>query len=539
MAQRNYTIGEDGEARIVTTAPRRGGGTAPGPRYALLYLRLSDLDHEAALTGRADRLRKLAAAMGYVVPPGGVRVENDMDGDRPKPASAFKRKRVVLTMDDGQTEVVQYRVIRPVFQGIMRELASGTAHAMLAEDLDRICRDPRDLEDCIDVVEYHKAVIASVTPGQINLTTGDGITMARVLVAFANQSSRATARRVADSHDRLFGKTHRGGDGGYGFRADPDAPKYAKRLVHEPAEAEVILEAYEDILDRDLGLAAVAKELRRRRVKTRRGGTWTPSTLRGVLLKPAVAGYDLHHGTMVRVSWIEPIVTRERWHAMIGKLDAADRKRGPKPAGDRRYMLSGIARCGVCGMAMTGSRRNSQPGRAPWYVAKCHHVTRSVDRVERQVGRLVVARLEMPDAVSLLRPPPPLADAETARWEAERRRVKRLIREKNELHSAGLIEMADLTPELTELRERLADAEAALAAPSAPDPLEEFRGRPAAEVWDTLGPARRRAVVKLLVTRVTVARAKHGARWHEDPDLIQVEWHDATRPKRVRRKRAA
>jgi hypothetical protein len=72
-----------------------------------------------------------------------------------------------------------------------RDLRAGRANALLAEDRDRIARDPRDLEDLIEIAEHHGAVVQSASAGEVNLTTGDGITMARVLCAFA---SRDTAR---------------------------------------------------------------------------------------------------------------------------------------------------------------------------------------------------------------------------------------------------------------------------------------------------------------------------------------------------------
>jgi site-specific DNA recombinase len=531
-SRRRLTINEDGEA-VVMPALAAPGRPDDGVRYALLYLRLSDLDHEAALTGRAELLRKLADGLGYTVPPGGLRIENDMDGDRPKPASAFKRKRVVLTMEDG-TEVVQYRVIRPVFQGIMRELAAGTAHAMLAEDLDRIARDPRDLEDCIDVTEHHGADIRSRTPGQINLTTGDGITMARVLVAFANKGSRDTARRVADSHDRLFGTTFRGGDGGYGFRPDREAVKYAKRLIQEPAEAAVIRTAYDDILERGIALSAVAKELRERGLTTRRGGRWDTTSLRGALLKPAVAGYDAHGDELARVPWIEPIVPPARWRALIARLEDPALRRGPRVTPQRRYLLSGLAKCGVCGAGMHGSTRGARRP-YPVYIARCRHAMRKADRVEPQIVALVLARLSMPDGADMLKPPPPTSAAEAARLVAEKQTVQRLMREKRQLHTEGLLDLADLRRDLAGLRTRLAAAEAALAAPTAPDPLAEFRGRPAAEVWATLGLAARRRVISLMFSSITIHRAgaRDGSgygRWHVSPDHMQVAWRDAARP---------
>src|ERR1700755_2267046 len=88
-----------------------------------LYLRLSDLrledlnaagdskglvEAERVLTGRA-------AVYGWTV--GEVIIENDMSAGRPKPASAYKRRKVVLA--DGTTVL---RGIRPGFTRLLARL---------------------------------------------------------------------------------------------------------------------------------------------------------------------------------------------------------------------------------------------------------------------------------------------------------------------------------------------------------------------------------------------------------------------------------
>ena len=78
--------------------------------------------------------------------------ENDVMPERQRqraqpPASAFKRRKVVTP--SGRTE---WRVFRPGFRSIVDDLAAGRTGAMLCEDLDRACRDPRDLEDLVDAV---------------------------------------------------------------------------------------------------------------------------------------------------------------------------------------------------------------------------------------------------------------------------------------------------------------------------------------------------------------------------------------------------
>src|SRR5579871_4523585 len=114
-----------------------------------LYLRLSD-PAEEALDGREARLRAEAARLGWTVHR--VVVENDTDpAGRPLPASAYKRKRFVTPA--GTT----LRTVRPRFASMLADLESGAANAILAEDLDRTMRQPRDGEDLLDAVELSGA----------------------------------------------------------------------------------------------------------------------------------------------------------------------------------------------------------------------------------------------------------------------------------------------------------------------------------------------------------------------------------------------
>ena len=93
-----------------------------------------------------------------------------------RPASAFKRRAV----RNASGEVVQairtraspvMRVIRPGWQSVIADLKTGRASAVLAEDLDRACRDPRDLEDLLDACEQRGASARSIT-GSLSLTAG-------------------------------------------------------------------------------------------------------------------------------------------------------------------------------------------------------------------------------------------------------------------------------------------------------------------------------------------------------------------------------
>ena len=111
--------------------------------------------------------------------------------------------------------------------------------------------------------------------------------MARVMVAMGNKSSRDNARRVPPSgptwpRTGVYG----GGLRPFGYRPDPDAPKYHKTLLVVPAEAAEIRAAAAAILA-GTSQKAIARDLRDRDVPTVTGCRWTAETLHDVIIKPA------------------------------------------------------------------------------------------------------------------------------------------------------------------------------------------------------------------------------------------------------------
>jgi DNA invertase Pin-like site-specific DNA recombinase len=75
---------------------------------------------------------------------------------------------------------------------MLKDLETGVIQGIVVYDLDRLARQPKDLERIIDIYDRKPLIFATVQ-GSIDLSTPDGRTMARVLVAMANKSSMDTA----------------------------------------------------------------------------------------------------------------------------------------------------------------------------------------------------------------------------------------------------------------------------------------------------------------------------------------------------------
>jgi DNA invertase Pin-like site-specific DNA recombinase len=494
--------------------------TTSKPTKAIILARISD-DRNGDEKGVTDQVadgRKLARRLGWRIGPEEthVLVEND--------TSAFKRRKIRLP--DGRVEL---RTVRPKFRRVLDLLATGQADGLIAVDLDRTARDPRDLEDLIDVVESKvpRIPVESVT-GSLKLANDADVTMARVLVAVANKSSRDTSRRV--SRTRLRQATEGRFGGG------------ARRYGHEldgtvrADEAEVLVKAAELVLS-GVGLIGIVKDLNARGVPTLRAKRWTHSSLRDMLLQPRLAGLMAWNGEVlegVEACW-EEILPRETWRAVVAVLSSPERRTtpGPKP----KHLLSHLARCGhpshpendrpVMVKGWGGGYQRLDGSRGPRVAAyRCielGHMACTQEPLDDYVAAEVVNRLSRPDAARLLESRGTGGDVAKMAQEANALRA-RLV-ELGDLVESGDMSAGEYRTRKTRLAEKLATVEAEMTAAAGTSPLAGLAGRPdAGEVWDRTDLAGRRAAINVLMV-VTVLPAVGRGRGF-DPDRVRIDWRE-------------
>jgi site-specific DNA recombinase len=453
------------------------------PTAAVLLARISDArdGDEHGVAGQLSDLRAFAGRLGWGIGPAETHhiVEND--------TSAYQRRTVVLP--DGSRAL---RTNRPGYRRALQMLASGQADGLLAIDLDRACRDPRDLEDLIDVVEGRQPRIPvdSLT-GSLRLATDADVAMARVMVAMANKSSRDTARRVAGEMRRKAAEgVFSGGTRCYGYEPD--------MMTLRAGEAGEIVWAAEQVLA-GASLRFCCHQMNARGARTTRGQRWATSSLRQLLMRPRLAGIAVYHGEEIGPGKWPPVLDEGTWRALVALL--SDPARRTAPGNEPSHLLSGIGECGVCqdGTTVFASgprvcsryRCNSGAG----------HLGRAAEAADEFVGMVVVRRLEQPDAVELLAPRTCAVDGGELHRQAETLRQR--LNEQAAAHARGTITTAQLEAGSAILRADLGRAEAALAASVTGSPLDGIAGRrDASEVWDALPLWRKRAALRVLVTPV-------------------------------------
>jgi site-specific DNA recombinase len=497
------------------------------------YVRISD-DQSGLARGvnnqQSDCTQK-GAALGWG-PIAKFYVEND--------TSAFRKRRVVLA--DGS---VGYRNVRPQFIEMMADLASGAIDGLLVYDQDRLLRQPRDLEDLVDLCERKRMPAVAVT-GAIDLLTSNGRMMARFLAAQAIKSSEDTSRRVARSAlaDAEAGKLVLGGPRRYGWEKDG--------MTVVPSEAAVILELRDRMMAGGEGVGLLAAELRARGLATSTGAAWTQVTVNTILRSPRLAGIrgyqGVHHGqkkptinqwsertTKIEGEYVmgpwEPIMSVPGWEALQYSLDARRKENtkhvtGPRPAGapsrgNPKYLLSGIAECGNCGTRMIGraSYGRTAYGCRPKDLGGCNAVSRNMEKVDRLVLQLAIRKL-LSSSVTRSDPTPPTVDDTEAR-------IARIETRKAELKAAwtgSLLpgpEYFALNSELNAVLEReQAERRATLAEaykPARTVAVEELSGTKAST-------ARKRHLLGEVIEAVVIHKSSRGPHFVETD--ISIRWRD-------------
>lgn len=451
---------------------------------------------------------------------------------RENDTSAWKKKRLTRQDPDGH-EYAIYRVIRPRWHEALRDLRNGVIDALMVWDIDRLARDPRDLEDAIEVVQYYGKRVEGPTPGQIDLTTDSGITMARVLTAMNNKSSADTARRVKRAHREGAEKGYTPGGRrpfGYGPPAK-DGGKVDVNKLH-PEEAKYARKAAQRLVAGQ-PLGAVARYLNEQGMRTTVGNLWDSGALRqyfykayrliGVRALRNVIVYN-ENGEPVRGKWT-PLLDEKTFYEIQEILEnnrAKQRQRQGRP-GSRLFLLTGLMRCAECGGCMTGN--TSQNGRTHNYVCRGRkqgfNHTLSItgnEEFEQTIIDLVAEKirledLEVPEAVS---------------WDGEERlrEVRAEIKEtlaalKAERITAGramaMIDILETQEKELAAQEKIHTTRVSRSRIAKTDEAT-FRNAPVGRQREVIGEY----INFILVDRPT--KANTGRRGGLDLDRIKIEW---------------
>lgn len=405
---------------------------------------------------------------------------------------------------------------RPAYERMMQDIAAGQRDAVIVYNTDRLTRRPIELEQFTAVCESAGVrQLVSVT-GDIDLGNDDGMFMARVLAAVAaKESARKSERLRRKARESAEAGRPNGGVRPFGYEKD--------QLTIVESEAAIIRELADRYLAGESS-ASLTRWLVAQEVPTAGGAGWQSSTLRQILVSPRVAGLRSHNGEIVGDAVWPAIITADK-HRQLVALFARKTPNGRRTP--RRYLLSGMLRCGNCGNKLFSSARRDTRR----YVCKsgpdhggCGRLTVVAGPVEEWIATAVLVRLDSPA----------MHDALSGRAAADERHSTLL--EQLQSDQSQLAELASMwgnrSISITEwkiarepIEARIYATDRQLSALTGASAIDGLVGRGAElqKTWDALNLTRQSAIVGAILDYATIAPGTSGAR-EVDPNRIIATW---------------
>jgi DNA invertase Pin-like site-specific DNA recombinase len=406
---------------------------------------------------------------------------------------------------DNDTSAVGAKRKRPAWDQMLADIEAGTVQAMVCWDLDRLYREPIDLEYLIPLADRMGIPLATVT-GDVDLSTDNGRMIARIKGAVARaEIDRRSARQKRKMRQMAEAGEAWASRRPFGYNLDDTAV---------PKELAAVTEAYEMVLAGH-SLMSIVRDWNERGLKSTLGNEFKSQvSVRKILQNPRYAGLRSYNGEILGKAKWPAAVTEDVYRSVCDILADPARRSGTSTG--RVYLLTGIALCGLCGAAMdvTSTTRTRRPA---YRCRACFKTQRQVSLVDDHVTDLVVAWLSRPEAGEILidqnRP-----DIKELRLEAAAMTAK--------LESIATKWADDLlTDEQVAVMTKRAKArrDAALSAMEDANKARLFKGvvGDGAQTFPDLLLDRRRAIVDALMT-VTFRKAPRPGRF--DPRSIEVDW---------------
>lgn len=461
------------------------------PRAAAVYARISSdvTGEQLGVARQVEDCRRLAASRGWLV------AEEYIDND----VSAYKAR------------------TRPAYERMLADLADGLRDAVVVYNLDRLTRKPIELEEFTALCERAGVTQVATVTSDFDLGNDDGLFMARITAAVAAKESGRKSERLRRKHQQLAeqGRPNGGHRRPYGYQAD--------RLTVVESEAEVI----RDLVARYLAgesLRSLTAWLNAEGIPPVGGDEWRSPTLRLMLASGRIAGLREHRGQVVGPAVWPAIITVEQRRQVLARMasGAASGRRTP-----RRYLLSGLLRCGRCGnrlySAARGDRRRYVCMSGPDH-GGCGRLTVVAEPVEELIAAAVLFRLDTPEFADALAGRAAEDERHAAlvgELQADRAQREELAR----MWSAREISSEEWRAAREPIDKRIRDAERRLERSSPAPALAGWVGN-ASELgdrWSALSLDRQAAIVAAILDHAVIAPAGPGARVL-NPDRVQPVW---------------
>lgn len=408
---------------------------------------------------------------------------------------------------------------RPGYQSLLEGLRDGTYDGVLAWHSDRLHRRPIELEEYIHVCQARGIRTHTVKGGEIDLATPEGMLRAGMLGQIARYESAHKSDRITRAHQQAAeaGKW-RGGTRPFGYLEDATT-------LH-PDEAPAIAKAYEGFLA-GTSLGEITRSWNKQGLRSVRGKPFTLIAVRTILLRERNMGASVYKGEIVKRGAFEAIVSEETFAE--AKAIFANPARRNTVSTRARWLMSGLALCGICSAngerAMMGAGTvKDRKGEKTVTVYKCRakfHMGRRAEYVDGFVSKVVLARLDRPDATNLLhvgnKP-----DLKALRKEADGYRTK--LSEYAVMLAGDAMTQAQFKDATAIIRERLDTVEKSMFSPGVnPDLVALINSPDRHTLWADMALAKKRGVIDSLMVVTILPTDRKSSRIFQ-PKFIDVAW---------------
>lgn len=453
-----------------------------------------------------------------------------------------------------------------------KDRGEGTAWAQMLADIDAgridcitvvaVDRLMRRIADVLEVTAPRRNVRVIVVRGGID--TGDpmGEFILNLFVIVAQQENRIkTARAIPYRQGRNVKGHPSSGKVPYGYRWVPKLHRNSdgRRFEIVPDEAAAVRFIFSEIIGGS-PLGMVARELsegtardpetgmllaectHKTRAKLnaqgeieRPGAKWSATTVRRIalspyyaaMLPPIVPGAGSYRAELIDLDACTPgvwerIVSEDDVRASRAILLHDPRHKGHGKGTSRRWLLSGLAICDVCGARVRSARTKEK---YQGYRCPKGHFQRAGAVLDRYAELVVIERLSRADAASLVQPPPGVnMDALRAREASLTGARANLL----DLAASGTFDAAQVREKVEPIDAELAEVTASISAALAVDPLASVvAADDVRAAWDMLSLSRKRRIISelfVIVIRpvgkgVRVTTPEHAAR------TVDVVWN--------------
>lgn len=429
---------------------------------------------------------------------------------------------VDIVRDDNRSASRHAKRERAGWQFVRRQLEAGGVDVLVTWEASRA---QRDLDAYVDLRQLcaRSGVRWAYSGAVYDLSDRSDRFRTGLDALVAEDEADRTRERVlrAMRTNALHGRPH--GRRLYGYRRVYDST--TGELVGqepEPAEAVVVREAARRFLAGE-SARSIANDFNQREIPTPAAGEWDLTRVRRILTNPAYNAKRVHRGEVVGPATWPPILDDQTFSSLRARYeDPARRTTRQQPTA---RLLTGAARCGVCGGPMVYAKQGGCGNRTArlTYACRKHFCTaRDLHQLDTFVTDVVLERLSRPDARQAIAGAAPDPAVNNALAEAVALRAR--LDEAVAAFTAGNLSAATLGRIESDLFSQISEAERQARVAGLPTAAADVAlADDPATAWERLTGEQRRAVVRGLM-QVVVLPVKTRGRRTFDPTCVRIEW---------------